>query len=62
MTEKEKKTIYDKLVDWFDVRFGLAKTPLKPIPIRRIHHHQIPNPFLRVVGVFFGIAMPGVIE
>jgi quinol-cytochrome oxidoreductase complex cytochrome b subunit len=27
-----KKTIYDKLVDWFDVRLGFAKTPLKPIP------------------------------
>ena len=27
-----KKTVYDKLVDWFDVKFGFAKTPLKPIP------------------------------
>jgi quinol-cytochrome oxidoreductase complex cytochrome b subunit len=27
-----KKTIYDKLVDWFDVRLGFSKTPLKPIP------------------------------
>jgi hypothetical protein len=27
-----KKTIYDKIVDWFDVRLGFAKTPLKPIP------------------------------
>jgi ubiquinol-cytochrome c reductase cytochrome b subunit len=27
-----KKTAYDKLVDWFDVKFGFAKTPLKPIP------------------------------
>jgi ubiquinol-cytochrome c reductase cytochrome b subunit len=26
------KTAYDKLVDWFDVKFGFAKTPLKPIP------------------------------
>ena len=28
----EEKTAYDKLVDWFDVKFGFAKTPLKPIP------------------------------
>ncbi len=28
-----EKTIYDKIVDWFDVRFGFAKTPLKPIPV-----------------------------
>ncbi len=28
----QKKTVYDHLVDWFDVRFGFAKTPLKPIP------------------------------
>ena len=27
-----EKTAYDKLVDWFDVKFGFAKTPLKPIP------------------------------
>jgi quinol-cytochrome oxidoreductase complex cytochrome b subunit len=27
-----KKTVYDKIVDWFDVRLGFAKTPLKPIP------------------------------
>jgi quinol-cytochrome oxidoreductase complex cytochrome b subunit len=27
-----KKTIYVKIVDWFDVRLGFAKTPLKPIP------------------------------
>lgn len=27
-----KKTIYDKIVDWFDVRFGFTNTPLKPIP------------------------------
>lgn len=27
-----EKTVYDKLVDWFDVRLGFAKTPLKPIP------------------------------
>jgi len=27
-----KKTVYDKLVDWLDVKFGFAKTPLKPIP------------------------------
>jgi quinol-cytochrome oxidoreductase complex cytochrome b subunit len=27
-----KKTIYDKIVGWFDVRLGFAKTPLKPIP------------------------------
>ena len=26
------KTAYDKLVDWFDVKFGFDKTPLKPIP------------------------------
>ncbi len=32
MGEKERKTIYDKLVDWFDQRFGFAKTPLRPIP------------------------------
>jgi ubiquinol-cytochrome c reductase cytochrome b subunit len=30
--QTEKKTAYDRLVDWFDVRFGFAKTPLKPIP------------------------------
>jgi ubiquinol-cytochrome c reductase cytochrome b subunit len=30
--ETEKKTAFDKLVDWFDVKFGFAKTPLKPIP------------------------------
>jgi quinol-cytochrome oxidoreductase complex cytochrome b subunit len=28
----EKKTLYDKLVDWFDVRLGFTKAPLKPIP------------------------------
>ncbi len=28
----EEKTAYDKLVDWFDVKFGFAKTPLNPIP------------------------------
>jgi len=27
-----KKSIYDKIVDWFDLRFGFTKTPLKPIP------------------------------
>jgi quinol-cytochrome oxidoreductase complex cytochrome b subunit len=27
-----KKNIYDKIVNWFDVRLGFAKTPLKPIP------------------------------
>jgi quinol-cytochrome oxidoreductase complex cytochrome b subunit len=27
-----KKTIYDKLVDWFDTRIGFTKTPLKPFP------------------------------
>ena len=27
-----KKTVYDKLVDWFDVRLGFTKAPLKPIP------------------------------
>ena len=27
-----KKTVYDKLVDWFDERLGFAKAPLKPIP------------------------------
>ncbi|MFB3888674.1 MAG: cytochrome bc complex cytochrome b subunit [Candidatus Bathyarchaeia archaeon] len=27
-----KKTVYDRIVDWFDVKFGFAKTPLKPIP------------------------------
>ncbi len=27
-----KKTVYDKLVDWFDVRFGFQKAPLKPVP------------------------------
>ncbi len=33
MTEEtERKTVYDRLVDWFDVKFGFAKTPLKPIP------------------------------
>ena len=26
------KTVYDRLVDWFDVKFGFGKTPLKPIP------------------------------
>jgi quinol-cytochrome oxidoreductase complex cytochrome b subunit len=28
----DKKTVYDKIVDWFDVRLGFSKTPLKPIP------------------------------
>ena len=27
-----RKNPYDRLVDWFDVKFGFAKTPLKPIP------------------------------
>jgi ubiquinol-cytochrome c reductase cytochrome b subunit len=27
-----KKTLYDKIVDWFDVRLGFSKSPLKPIP------------------------------
>ena len=27
-----KRTVYDKLVDWFDVRLGFTKAPLKPIP------------------------------
>ncbi len=27
-----RKTAYDRLVDWFDVKFGFGKTPLKPIP------------------------------
>ena len=27
-----EKTAYDKLVDWFDAKFGFTKTPLKPIP------------------------------
>jgi ubiquinol-cytochrome c reductase cytochrome b subunit len=27
-----RKNPYDQLVDWFDVKFGFAKTPLKPIP------------------------------
>ncbi len=27
-----KKTVYDRIVEWFDVRFGFSKTPLKPIP------------------------------
>ena len=27
-----EKSIYDRIVDWFDVRLGFAKTPLKPIP------------------------------
>jgi ubiquinol-cytochrome c reductase cytochrome b subunit len=27
-----KKTVYDKIVDWFDVRFGFSKAPLRPIP------------------------------
>jgi quinol-cytochrome oxidoreductase complex cytochrome b subunit len=27
-----KKNVYDKLVDWFDVRLGFTKAPLKPIP------------------------------
>jgi quinol-cytochrome oxidoreductase complex cytochrome b subunit len=27
-----KKTVYDKLVDWFDERLGFTKAPLKPIP------------------------------
>ncbi len=26
------KTVYDKLVEWFDIRLGFSKTPLKPIP------------------------------
>jgi ubiquinol-cytochrome c reductase cytochrome b subunit len=30
--QTEKKTAYDKLVDWFDMKFGFTKTPLKPIP------------------------------
>ena len=32
MSEQTEKTAYDKLVDWFDVKFGFSKTPLKPIP------------------------------
>lgn len=32
MSEQTEKTAYDKLVDWFDVKFGFTKTPLKPIP------------------------------
>lgn len=27
-----EKNAYDRLVEWFDVKFGFAKTPLKPIP------------------------------
>jgi len=27
-----KKNVYDRLVDWFDVRLGFTKAPLKPIP------------------------------
>jgi quinol-cytochrome oxidoreductase complex cytochrome b subunit len=30
--EKTQKNVYDKIVDWFDVKFGFTKTPLKPIP------------------------------
>jgi len=30
--QTEKKSAYDKLVDWFDVKFGFTKSPLKPIP------------------------------
>jgi len=30
--ENAQKTVYDKIVDWFDVKFGFTKTPLKPIP------------------------------
>jgi ubiquinol-cytochrome c reductase cytochrome b subunit len=32
MADKTEKTFYDRLVDWFDVKLGFAKTPLKPIP------------------------------
>ncbi len=32
MSEENRRTVYDKIVDWFDVRFGFAKTPLRPIP------------------------------
>ncbi len=32
MSEQTQKTLYDKLVDWFDVKFGFSKAPLKPIP------------------------------
>ncbi len=33
MNYTSKKTTYDKIVEWFDVRLGFAKTPLKPIPV-----------------------------
>jgi ubiquinol-cytochrome c reductase cytochrome b subunit len=29
---KEKKNVYDRFVDWFDIRLGFEKTMLKPIP------------------------------
>lgn len=29
----EKRNVYDKMVDFFDVHFGFEKTPLKPIPV-----------------------------
>ena len=32
MSEQTEKSAYDKLVHWFDVKFGFSKTPLKPIP------------------------------
>jgi quinol-cytochrome oxidoreductase complex cytochrome b subunit len=32
VNEMTKKTAYDKLVDWFDLRLGFTKAPLKPIP------------------------------
>ena len=31
-TEPVKRRLTTKLVNWFDVKFGFAKTPLKPIP------------------------------
>jgi len=31
-SEQTQKTAYDRIVDWFDVKFGFTKTPLKPIP------------------------------
>ena len=54
-----KKTFYDKLVDWFDVKFGFAKTPLKPIP----DYNQNPIYWLGLLlAITFGLqALTGVL-
>ncbi len=54
-----KKTVYDKLVDWFDVKFGFAKTPLKPIP----DYNQNPIYWLGLLlAITFGLqALTGIL-